>query len=307
MNDTCSATRTTLTIPTYLRHPDRRLPELFASGHGANYPDTKDDMPSSRKKNVDYEAVILENRHLRLTIIPELGGKLWSAYDKNAKEESIYVPDVIKPCLVGRAGSWIPGGMEFNYPTGHHILTMRLMPVVITEDRPERVTAVVQRTCARTRMRMDVIIRLAADEARFDIDYRVSNPTPLRHRWYQWTNVGVLASPQWQFQGKAPYYTTQRNVHKYPVDGSGRDSSWYVNRDWPSDSFLLGCREDWFGYYDHGREAGICHIAPWQDVRGKKYFTWGYEKKVYNDGLAFSDEGHAYLEIQAGPFETQRV
>ncbi|MBN1808824.1 MAG: DUF5107 domain-containing protein [Planctomycetes bacterium] len=296
-----------MTYPTYTRQPARRLQRPFAGGWMNSYPDTHDDILNGEKKDVDYDVIVLENEHLRLAIVPELGGKLWSAYDKNAGCESIYVPDVIKPCLVARPGAWIPGGMEFNFPVGHHMYTMRRLPCAIVEHGPERAAAVVQRTCPRTGMRMEVRIALAAGEARFDIDYTISNPTPLAHGWYQWTNVGVRSTPGWQFQCKANRYTTGWTLHPYPVDGSGRDTSWYVNRPWPSDSFMVGLKEDYFGYYDHELGIGIAHVAPYKKVRGKKYFTWGIEYREIDSCRVFSDEGHNYLEIQAGPFETQHI
>ena len=83
---------------------------------GQTYPDKHDDILGGPKRDVDYDAIVLENEHLRLVILPALGGKLWQVYDKHAKADSIYTPDVIKPGLIGKPGAWIPGGMEFNFP-----------------------------------------------------------------------------------------------------------------------------------------------------------------------------------------------
>ena len=95
-----TATRTHLRIPTYTRYPARRLPQLFRDGWRNFYPETQDDVLGGVKRDVEYDAIVLENEHLRLTVLPELGGKLWSAYDKNAGQEAVYVPDCIKPGLV---------------------------------------------------------------------------------------------------------------------------------------------------------------------------------------------------------------
>lgn len=38
------------------------------------------------------------------------------AYDKIGKPHLVYYNHVIKPALVGLAGPWISGGIEFNRP-----------------------------------------------------------------------------------------------------------------------------------------------------------------------------------------------
>ncbi len=43
-------------------------------------------------------------------------------------------------------------------------------------------------------MYMDIVISLKPDDARVFMDFSLVNPTPLRQRWWQWTNVGVSAS-----------------------------------------------------------------------------------------------------------------
>ncbi|MGQ9662963.1 MAG: DUF5107 domain-containing protein, partial [Kiritimatiellia bacterium] len=296
-----------LTIPTYTRYPERALPRPFLSGWTQLWPERLDDVLGGPKKRIIYDAIILENEHLRLVILPQLGGKLWQVYDKHAAADSIYTPDVIKPGLISKPGAWIPGGMEFNFPIGHHVRTMRSLPCAVLSHGPEVARAVVRRSCARTGMQMDVRISLRRGEARFTIDYTVLNPTPLRHGWYQWTNVGVLETPGWQFQTKGIWFWASGSVHKFPLDERGMDLSWQKNRDWACDSFIVGHREDFFGYYDHDRHIGICHVAPWQKVQGKKYFTWGNRFRCYDSCNVFSDAGHNYVEIQAGPQETQAV
>src|ERR1044071_4396043 len=52
-------------------------------------------------------------------ILPELGGRIQMAYDKTNDYHFIYYNRVIKPALVGLAGPWISGGIEFNLPQHH--------------------------------------------------------------------------------------------------------------------------------------------------------------------------------------------
>ncbi len=291
MNKSCSEARWgSLVIPAYLHQPARSLPMLFRSQRNI-YPERLDDILGGPKRDVNYAVLVLENEYLRLTVVPELGGKLWSVFDKAAGQETLYVPDCIKPGLIAHPGAWIPGGMEFNFPIGHHPRTMRPIPCAILESGPEQAVVAIAQVCRRTGMRMTLHIRLRAGEARFHIDYDVLNPTPLDHSWYQWTNVGMLVTDDWQFISKARWFTAGGSIRRYPVSESGVDNSFFRNRAVCSDTFMVAHQEDFGGCYDHGRGHGLAHVAPWRQMRGKKYFTWGRRYPECSDGSVFCDSG----------------
>ena len=65
----------------------------------------------------------LENPWLRLMVLPELGGRIHVGYDKINGYDFFYRNHVIKPALVGLAGPWIAGGVEFNWPQHHRPAT----------------------------------------------------------------------------------------------------------------------------------------------------------------------------------------
>lgn len=294
----------TITIPTYPRRKPRALPALFWDYNHNIYPDIRDDLLGETKKNVDYDAIVMENDHLRLTILPELGGRIWSVYDKNAGKEAVHVPDCVKPGLLWVCGAWVPGGFEFNFPIGHHVDGLQHLPTEIIDDGGDQAHIRIHRHCRRSGLTMDVDIILPAGEARFDLSITVANPSPLSQRWYQWTNVGVPASPNWQFQAKSRFYAVDGvNVDTYPMTQWGRDYSWYSQRGL-GDAFMIGCKEDFFGYYDHDSHHGLMHVGPWKDIPGKKYFTWGY-RPIFDSPSEYNDSGRDYLEIQTGPLETQ--
>ena len=74
-----------------------------------------------------WHAVYLENEYPKIMILPELGGRIQRAYDKTNDYDFVYYNHVIKPALVGLAGPWISGGIEFNWPQHHRPTTY--MPV----------------------------------------------------------------------------------------------------------------------------------------------------------------------------------
>ena len=87
-----------------------------------------------------YTVIRLENDFIRVSMIPELGGRVFEAYDKTTGYDFLYRQHVIKPALIGAYGSWISGGIEFNWPYHHRPST--LMPVDYTLEREEDGTAI---------------------------------------------------------------------------------------------------------------------------------------------------------------------
>jgi len=78
----------------------------------------------------EYEVIRMENDYLRLILIPELGGRVFEAYDKVNHYDFLYRQHVIKPALIGAYGLWISGGLEFNWPfiTVHLLICLSIIP-----------------------------------------------------------------------------------------------------------------------------------------------------------------------------------
>ena len=114
-----------LIIPTYPEPPADELP-MFAENivhqrtRGRPYPN-KVVLKVNREEKIDkeYTVVVLENEYLKIEILPEIGGRIYSALDKTTGYDFFYKQHVIKPALIGVLGSWISGGVEFNWPFHH--------------------------------------------------------------------------------------------------------------------------------------------------------------------------------------------
>lgn len=113
-----------VTIPTYgVGQPDKNPmfleKRVYQGSSGIVYPHPIIDHVDTEKTPRAYTAVFLENRYLRIMLLPELGGRVQMALDKTNGYHFVYYNQVIKPALVGLAGPWISGGIEFNWPQHH--------------------------------------------------------------------------------------------------------------------------------------------------------------------------------------------
>src|SRR5207249_3872810 len=66
-------------------------------------------------------------------VIPEIGGQIHVGLDKSNGYDFFYRQNVIKPALVGLAGPWISGGVEFNWPQHHRPATFMSVQAQIEE------------------------------------------------------------------------------------------------------------------------------------------------------------------------------
>ena len=63
-------------------------------------------------------------RYLRLTVLPDLGGHIYSCLDKRSGREMFYANTAIKKALIGYRGAWAAFGVEFNFPVSHNWMSM---------------------------------------------------------------------------------------------------------------------------------------------------------------------------------------
>ena len=69
------------------------------------YPYPMLDFLSREKTNRTYRTVVLENDYLRITFLPELGGRIHEVIDKTTGQPMFYVNHVIKPGLLAQCGA----------------------------------------------------------------------------------------------------------------------------------------------------------------------------------------------------------
>ena len=132
----------TITIPTYVPGPFDKNPifytgRVYQGAQGRVYPYPLQDVLHDKKEDRRYKALMLENEYLSMSLLPEIGGRLFSFTDKDSGFEIFYRQSVIKPALIGMLGAWTSGGVEWNFPH-HHRATTLPVDYTIRENRREQ-------------------------------------------------------------------------------------------------------------------------------------------------------------------------
>jgi tetratricopeptide (TPR) repeat protein len=294
-------------IPTYLSGPPEPNP-MFFFGRGTQgaeqriYPYPLYDNLTNKKADKSYHLIYLENEYVKISVLPELGGRLFSAVDKTNNYHFIYPQHVIKPALIGLTGAWISGGVEWNIPHHHRASTFIPVQYSIEEDADGSKTIWVGELEIRHRMRWAVGYTLRPGSSIVECNVKIINRTPVENTMLCFANIAVSINKDYQviFPPSTQWSTghSKRDFQPWPlVDGV--DVSWYKNNKTSHSWFAVNYEDDFVAGYDHGKNAGILNIADHNIVAGKKFFTWGVGNMW--DKILTDDDG-PYLEIMVGAY-----
>jgi tetratricopeptide (TPR) repeat protein len=289
-----------LVLPTWEIGPSQVHP-IFSDGGRDIYPYTLNETLTDRKTEKAYTAVFLENDYVKVLVLPEIGGRLHGAIDKTNGYEFFYWQKTIKPGLISMTGAWISGGIEWNFPHGHR--PSGFMPVDhrIVRNADGSATIWVGETEPIFRMRWLVGMTVFPGRSYIRSDYVFINPTEHRHSFQFWATAATYAgdSVQAQYPGDMVTGHGKHEFWNWPIH-NGVDLTWWKNVPNASSFFAFNNPSEWFGTYDHQKQAGMVHVGNHHIVLGKKLWTWGSgpSGRIWEEIL--SDGGPPYYEPQAG-------
>lgn len=307
-------------IPTYKTGVPEKNPmflekRVYQGSSGVVYPHPVIEQISDEKTEVEYTAVFLENDYLRIMILPEIGGRIQRAYDKIRKRDFVYYNEVIKPALVGLAGPWISGGIEFNWPQHHRPSTFSPVDYTIEENADGSKTVWVNETELMFRTKGMAGFTLYPGKAYLEIKGKLFNRTPFPQTFLWWANPAVKVNEHYQSVFPPDVYAVfdhgKRDVSDFPiatgtyykVDYSpGTDISRYDTIPVPTSYMAIQSKYDFIGCYEHDTHAGMLHVANHHFSPGKKQWTWGNGDFGFAWDRNLTDENGPYIELMTGVF-----
>lgn len=307
-------------IPTYpVGEPDKNPmfleKRVYQGSSGRVYPHTVIDKIYDDKKDKEYTAVFLENDYIKVMILPEIGGRIQRATDKTNGYDFVYYNHVIKPALVGLAGPWISGGIEFNWPQHHRPSTFDPVDYTFYENEDGSATVVVGEIENMFRTKGIAKISLYPDSSYIEIKAQLYNRTDTDQTFLWWANPAVAVNDHTRSifppDVTAVMDHGKRAVSAFPIAtgtyykvdySAGVDISKYKNIPVPTSYMAAKSDYDFVGGYDDERQAGILHVADHHISPGKKQWTWGCGDfgKAWDRNLTDSDG--PYVELMTGCF-----
>ena len=297
----------TVIIPTYAMGDDDLNPHFRETSGSIIYPYTMQDRFGTKREDRSYRAVFLENEHLRVMCLPEIGGRIQSVYDKTTGEEMFYRNHVIRPGHIALRGAWVSGGIEWNRgPDGHTVTSFSPVDVQPIQNQDGSASLLIGNTEKNFRTGWQVTLTLHPGRKLLDERIRLFNPTDGMHSYYFWNNTAFPNRPGTRYI----YPMTLGSDHNgtaffsWPVHEE-RDLTWLRNYPEPTSVFGYQVDFDFFGAYDVDRDYGIVQVADHYVLPGKKAWTWGESDAGKAAQSVLTDDDGPYIEVQSGPLPTQ--
>lgn len=263
-----------------------------------------------------HPAVILENEHIRLSVLPAMG-RVYSMVYKPTGHEELWRNDIVN---VGGGrndtGWWIwIGGVEYDLPGDEHGTTWaETWEWRTVEDSPSR-KAVRMRVRERgTGLLQTVEVSIYPGKAYYEARVEVFNPTDRTVEYAQWTN------PQWTPGGHNEL--TDNTEFIIPTDHILIEEHWRRQlgpspQDWAGNPLRFvrgrgmggmiadGLKAGFYSAYSHDEEEGMVRVFDPAKTPGAKVWTYGYHPDSIPMGSGAPSKG--YVEMWGGTAKVYAV
>lgn len=196
MNGEVRVRREPVVFPTYEPAPADPNPmflekRVYQGSSGRVYPLPFIDRIAETPTDRAWDAVVIENDFVSLMMLPEIGGRIHVGQDKTNGYDFFYRQQVIKPALVGLAGPWASGGVEFNWPQHHRPSTFMPTDVFIEHGEDGSMTVWLSEHEPMNRMKGMHGVCLYPDRSVVELKVRLYNRTPYVQTFLWWTNIAT--------------------------------------------------------------------------------------------------------------------
>ncbi len=309
-----------MVIPTYEEGKPEKNPiflekRVYQGSSGVVYPYPVIESIANEKHDREWKAVFLENEYIKVMVLPELGGRVQMAYDKIKKRHFVYYNHVIKPALVGLAGPWISGGIEFNWPQHHRPSTYMPVDSTIEEHEDGSVTVWVSEMERMFHQKGMAGFTLRPGCAYLEIKGVLYNRTDVPQTFLWWANPAVAVNDYYRSvfppDINAVFDHGKRAVSSFPIAtgtyykmdySAGVDIANYKNIFVPTSYMGVNSKYDFEGGYEFDTQAGMLHVASHHVSPGKKQWTWGNGDFGRAWDRCLTDDDGPYIELMAGVY-----
>jgi hypothetical protein len=252
-----------------------------------------------------WKVVELENDYIQVMILPEVGGKIWTAIEKSTNRPFIYYNHAIKFRDLGLRGPYTSGGLELNYGIIGHTANCNTPVDYITytnEDGSVSCIVGVLDLLTRTNWRLE--IRLPKDKAYFTTRSFWYNSSPIEQPYYHWLNGGFKAGGNLEFIYPGNRYIGHEGEYAdWPInENNGKNISFYESNNFGGykSYHVFGKYTHFFGGYWHDDDFGVARYGSHDDKAGKKIWIWGLSRQGMIWEKLLTDTDGQYVEMQSG-------
>jgi hypothetical protein len=318
---------TQITIPTY------PYAHYLDVEHNAYYNITYHDLrwgeyeaSNPRPTGQSYTLLVLENDYLKVSILPQVGGRIYELIYKGTGNNELYRNPVLKPNRWGpdEQDWWLAaGGIEWGLPVEEHGYEWGIPWQWTAVADSAGVTVTVRDTLAGDRLRARVDIFLPSERGYLVVRPRIENPTAGALDYKFWLNAMLAPGPTNRTSAGYEFVFNADWVSVHSTGDERLPGVWPHPPQGPSDAVILwpyyngvdwsrlGNWDEWFGFfeypqaaadfvglYNHDAGEGVTRVFPRNVARGAKGFGMGWAHPIDSD--EWTDDGSSYVELHGG-------
>ena len=285
-----------------------------------------------------FKSYVLENRYLKVTLVPEFGGRILSMLYKPTGHEQLYRTEVGVPYGM-KAGNFyydwlmVYGGIFPTFPDAEHGKTwLKPWAFRVVKEGANEVTVVMSfqddfdysarpsKFRGATGIEANYYVTLKADRAALDARVVLKNPNDEAVQYEYWTCTTLApgsepknprATGGAEIIAPIRTYTTPAwsNGLADGDESAGMGRRRFENlryfKNWPTMGIAYAAPDmqggNFWGVINHDNAEGIIRIADNNLTRGLKMWTWGFPSLTgETDARKDPNEWRPYVELWAG-------
>lgn len=237
----------------------------------------------------EWTVMELENEWIKVLVLPELGGRIWTAIEKRTGKPFLFQNDRIHFLDMGVRGPWVAGGLSIQHGALGHVGTTA-MPVNYAGGRRSDGTAycLIGLFDLATRTHVTLSIEVPGNRAYFLTRSTWHNSKPYEISAYRWASFGLDNSDP-------VVYSTQANTPTFGPTPQTLPNA-CAGFEWKQ---LSSQPTDFFSAYWPTQQLGIGHFS--LTPNREQEATWLWEN--VGQGAAWSgalSDTVRYAEVQRG-------
>lgn len=259
---------------------------------------------SNRPVPRKYHFIVLENDSIKVTVCPDLGGKITSMKHKKSGKEVLYVPEVIRHTRILPRFYFTAGGIEVSFPISH--TPVQNEKVLYSIDRAaNRIYLTCGERELRFGMQWSVEYSIGPGDNFCSERVRMHNPGSQAYPWMSWSNAAVPSAPDTRFDfpgGEVLSHSSFLDTIDWKSQGPKTESDIKEMTGW----FWKTSDVNAFGVYTPSLGTGLYHVADRAIAPGIKLWSYGRGSDSTWSTLSTAS-GKPYVEIQGGPISDQSI
>jgi len=251
-----------------------------------------------------YTFIVLENRNVKVTISPDIGGKVTSMVHKGSGKEVLYAPQVIRPTRILPRFYFVAGGIEVSFPISHSP-TQNERVLYRIDRAKDRVYVTCGERELRFGMQWSVEYSLGPQDAFLTERVLFRNPGTSAYPWMSWSNAALPSAPDTEFhfpKGEVLSHASRMDTIDWQRQGPKRESDIKEMTGY----FWKSRDANAFGAYTPSLGTGLYHVADEAISPGMKLWSYGVgDDRAW--AMLSTASPQPYIEIQGGPIGDQSI